>query len=69
VPGHVGVAVLQGQGDKTDVTIYVGHGLAPISASGAAHDHATPTAMQPVNGMGDMPGMNTTGEAAPAPQS
>ncbi len=66
VPGHVGVAVLRADGAKTDVTIYVGHGLAPVSASGAAHDHGTPTAMDDMSGM---QGMDMGGPATPAAHS
>jgi hypothetical protein len=34
IPGHVGFAVFQRDGDQTDVTILMGHALAPVSASG-----------------------------------
>jgi hypothetical protein len=63
-PGHVGVAVLRGDGDKTDVTIYVGHGLAPVSASRGTG--GTPGAMPGMSGMNDMPGMDMGGAATPA---
>jgi hypothetical protein len=63
VPGHTGVAVLRGDGGKTDVTIYVGHALAPVSAGGARHDHGTPMAMN------NMPGMDMGAAATPAPHS
>jgi hypothetical protein len=66
VPGHIGVAVLRGDADKTDVTIYVGHGLAPVSAGGAAHDHGTPAAMDDMSGM---QGMDMGGASTPAAQS
>ena len=42
VPGHTGFALFRPEGDQTDVLVIVGHGLAPISASGAepADGHA-----------------------------
>ena len=42
VPGHIGFALFQPDGDLTDVLVVLGHGLAPVSASGAqvAEDHA-----------------------------
>jgi hypothetical protein len=42
VPGHLGFAVFRPEGDRTMVSVMLGHGLSPISASGAsdAHDHA-----------------------------
>ncbi|MCC6312661.1 MAG: hypothetical protein IT337_01510 [Thermomicrobiales bacterium] len=52
MPGHSGIAVLDPDGDQTEVKIYLGHALAPVSAQqgGAAHDDdhddggpATPT--------------------------
>jgi hypothetical protein len=36
VPGHVGFAVFREGGDGTEVTVYVGHALSPVSASGGA---------------------------------
>lgn len=40
MPGHVGFALLTPNGDKTDVTLLVSEGLAPLSASGAeSHEH------------------------------
>ena len=52
VPGHIGFALFRPEGDQTDVLVIIGHGLAPVSASGAqeageghdaegdmAHDH------------------------------
>lgn len=33
IPGHVGFALFQPDGDKTDVTILIGHAMAPVSAS------------------------------------
>jgi hypothetical protein len=42
VPGHMGFALFRPEGDQTDVLVLLGHGLAPVSASGAAavEDHA-----------------------------
>jgi hypothetical protein len=41
VPGHIGFALFQAEEDQTVVLVVLGHGLAPISASGAAdEDHA-----------------------------
>jgi hypothetical protein len=52
VPGHIGFALFRPEGDQTDVLVIIGHGLAPVSTSGAqeageghdaegdmAHDH------------------------------
>ena len=35
VPGHIGFALFRPEGDQTDVLVILGHGLAPVSASGA----------------------------------
>jgi hypothetical protein len=42
VPGHIGFALFRPDGDQTDVLVILGHGLAPISVSGAqpADGHA-----------------------------
>jgi hypothetical protein len=42
VPGHIGFALFRPEGNQTDVLVIFGHGLAPISASGAPAegDHA-----------------------------
>jgi hypothetical protein len=42
VPGHTGFALFRPEGDQTDVLVIVGHGLAPVSGSGAepADGHA-----------------------------
>ena len=42
VPGHIGFVLFRPEGDQTDVLVILGHGLAPISASGAqpADGHA-----------------------------
>ena len=42
VPGHMGFALFRPEGNQTDVLVIFGHGLAPISASGAPAegDHA-----------------------------
>jgi hypothetical protein len=37
VPGHIGFTLFRTEGDQTIVMVVLGHGLAPISASGAAH--------------------------------
>ena len=37
VPGHIGFALFRPEGDQTDVLVILGHGLAPISVSGAQH--------------------------------
>jgi hypothetical protein len=52
VPGHIGFALFRPEGDQTNILVIIGHGLAPVSASGAqeageghdaegdmAHDH------------------------------
>src|SRR5215211_6476138 len=42
VPGHIGFALFRPEGDQTVVLVVLGHGLAPVSASGAAgEDHAS----------------------------
>jgi hypothetical protein len=42
VPGHIGFALFRPEGDRTVVLVVLGHGLAPVSASGAAgEDHAS----------------------------
>jgi hypothetical protein len=41
VPGHIGLTLFRSEGDQTIALVVLGHGLAPISASGAAgDDHA-----------------------------
>jgi hypothetical protein len=42
VPGHIGFALFRSEGDQTVVLVILGHGLAPVSASGgvAGEDHA-----------------------------
>ncbi len=35
VPGHIGFALFRSEGDQTVVLVMLGHGLAPVSASGA----------------------------------
>jgi hypothetical protein len=42
VPGHIGFALFRSEGDQTAVVVVLGHGLAPVSASGevAGDDHA-----------------------------
>jgi hypothetical protein len=39
IPGHLGFAIFAPDGDQTDVTVIIGHAMAPISAGGAADDH------------------------------
>lgn len=44
VPGHSGIALFQPDGDRTVVTILMGHDLAPVSAAGAGaslHDEGS----------------------------
>jgi hypothetical protein len=38
VPGHIGFALFQSEGGQTVVLVALGHGLAPVSASGAGTD-------------------------------
>ena len=41
VPGHIGFALFRSEEDQTVVLVVLGHGLSPVSASGAAaEDHA-----------------------------
>jgi len=42
VPGHIGFALFRSEGDQTVVLVILGHGLAPVSASGgvAGDGHA-----------------------------
>lgn len=42
VPGHIGFALFRSEGNQTTVLMILGHGLAPVSASGgvAGDDHA-----------------------------
>jgi hypothetical protein len=39
IPGHLGFALFTPNGDQTDVTVILGHAMAPVSASGAVDDH------------------------------
>ena len=39
IPGHLGFAIFTPDGEQTDVTIIIGHAMAPMSASGGAGDH------------------------------
>jgi hypothetical protein len=39
IPGHLGFALFSPDGDKTDVTVILGHAMAPVSAGGAVDDH------------------------------
>jgi hypothetical protein len=36
VPGHIGFALFRSEGEQTAVQVILGHGLAPVSASGGA---------------------------------
>ena len=38
VPGHIGFALFQSEGEQTVIVVALGHGLAPVSASGAGTD-------------------------------
>ena len=38
IPGHLGFAIFTSDGDQTEVTVILGHAMAPVSASGAADD-------------------------------
>jgi hypothetical protein len=40
IPGHLGFALFAPNGDQTDVTLIIGHAMAPVSASGAVDDHS-----------------------------
>lgn len=40
IPGHLGFAIFTPDGDRTGVSLILGHALAPVSASGADHEHA-----------------------------
>jgi hypothetical protein len=42
MPGHIGFALFRSEGDQTAVLVILGHGLAPVTASGgvAGDDHA-----------------------------
>lgn len=39
IPGHLGFAIFTPDGDQTDVTIILGHAMAPVSAGGTVDDH------------------------------
>ena len=39
IPGHLGFAMFTPDGDQTDVTIILGHAMAPVSAGGTVDDH------------------------------
>lgn len=39
IPGHLGFAIFTPAGEQTDVTLVLGHALAPVSASGVVDDH------------------------------
>jgi len=46
IPGHVGFALFQPDGEQTDVTILIGHAMAPVSADGAMTDMSEDTTHQ-----------------------
>jgi hypothetical protein len=37
-PGHLGFAIFEPNGQQTDITVIIGHALAPVTASGSAAD-------------------------------
>ncbi len=39
VPGHSGFALFRPEGEQTVVTVILGHGLAPVTASGGSDGH------------------------------
>lgn len=39
VPGHSGFAIFSPDGEQTMAVVLIGHGLAPVSAGGAGHEH------------------------------
>jgi hypothetical protein len=39
IPGHLGFALFTPDGNQTDVTVILGHAMAPVSASGLVDDH------------------------------
>jgi hypothetical protein len=39
VPGHIGFALFRPEGNQTVVTVMLGHGLAPVTASGTSDGH------------------------------
>jgi hypothetical protein len=39
IAGHLGFALFTPDGDQTDVTVVIGHAMAPVSVSGAVDDH------------------------------
>jgi hypothetical protein len=39
VPGHLGFAIFTPDGEQTQISLIIGHALAPVSASGATPDH------------------------------
>lgn len=42
IPGHLGFAIFTPDGDRTDVSVILGHAMAPVSAGGAVDDHDQP---------------------------
>jgi hypothetical protein len=52
VPGHTGFALFRADGDQMDVTVLIGHAMAPVSASGGSAGSA-------MSGMGGMGGTAT----------
>jgi len=50
VPGHTGMVLFRPDGDRTSVTILLGHGLSPVSAAGGTADPA-PGAMDDMSGV------------------
>lgn len=39
IPGHLGFAIFTPNGGQTEVTVIIGHAMAPVSAGGAVDDH------------------------------
>lgn len=39
IPGHLGFAMFEPEGDQLVISVILGHALAPVSASGASDDH------------------------------
>jgi hypothetical protein len=53
IPGHLGFAIFQPQGEQTAVEIILGHAMAPVSASGVKADHEHNDAEAGENGHDD----------------
>ena len=64
IPGHIGFALFRPDGDRTEVLVVLGHGLAPVSASGA---QATKDPASEDNAVRDHQGDEEDGHAAETP--